>query len=51
MKSSRFFKAAMIAIVPLFPILLFLVFYYAPVERELGISQKIFYFHVPRLFD
>ncbi len=47
MKSSRFFKAAMIAIVPLFPILLFLVFYYAPVERELGISQKIFYFHVP----
>jgi heme exporter protein C len=31
----------------LVPVSLYLVFLYAPVERQLGPSQKIFYYHVP----
>lgn len=31
----------------LFPICIALVFFYAPLEKEMGYVQKIFYFHVP----
>ena len=30
----------------LVPINIYIVFYYAPVERTMGIVQKVFYFHV-----
>ncbi len=32
---------------PLMMVTLYLIFFYADVEREMGIVQKIFYFHVP----
>lgn len=32
---------------PLMLVTLCLIFFYAPIEREMGIVQKIFYFHVP----
>ncbi len=31
----------------LFGVTLYLIFFYAPVEEQMGIAQKIFYFHVP----
>jgi heme exporter protein C len=34
----------------LFPVHLYLIFVYAPVEQQMGIVQKIFYFHVPSAY-
>ena len=34
----------------LFPICIALVFFYAPLEKEMGYVQKIFYFHVPAAY-
>lgn len=34
----------------LFAITLYAIFFYAPVERTMGIVQKIFYFHVPSAY-
>ena len=31
----------------LFPICIWMVFFYAPIEKQMGFVQKIFYFHVP----
>ncbi|MBN2803942.1 MAG: cytochrome c biogenesis protein CcsA [Deltaproteobacteria bacterium] len=30
---------------------LYMIFYYAPVEKQMGIVQKIFYFHVPSAYS
>ncbi len=47
MNSNRLFKTATLAVVPLILLSIYLVFFYAPQEKVLGFSQKIFYFHVP----
>ncbi len=40
--------AALVAI--LFPVQLWAIFVFAPVEEQMGIVQKIFYFHVPSAY-
>ncbi len=40
--------AALVAI--LFPVQLWAIFVHAPVEQQMGIVQKIFYFHVPSAY-
>lgn len=47
MNSSNVFKISTLAVIPLIILSIFLVFFYAPTEKILGFSQKIFYFHVP----
>lgn len=47
MRSSRVFNILTLVLFPLFLLAIYLVFYYAPIEKVLGFSQKIFYFHVP----
>src|SRR4051794_766478 len=40
--------AALVAI--LFPVQLWAIFVHAPIEEQMGIVQKIFYFHVPSAY-
>ncbi|MEF3254078.1 MAG: cytochrome c biogenesis protein CcsA [Deferribacterales bacterium] len=42
-KINRFID---IAVIVLIPVALFYAFIYAPIEKEMGVIQKIFYFHV-----
>ncbi|NSL50231.1 cytochrome c biogenesis protein [Calidifontibacillus erzurumensis] len=45
-KQSKFHQFLVIALFPLMGIALYLIFVWSPVERMMGIVQKIFYFHV-----
>ena len=45
--ADRYRSILRVANLLLVPISLYLVFLYAPIERQLGPSQKIFYYHVP----
>ncbi len=47
MNSRRIFNIVTYALIPLIVLSIYLIFYYAPIEKQLGFNQKIFYFHVP----
>ena len=47
MKSS--FKAAILFV--LIAVTAYLAFYYAPIERSMGVIQKIFYLHISCAFS
>lgn len=49
--SDRAFAALVLAATVLFVVLLQIVFFSAPVEKRMGIVQKIFYFHVPSAYS
>ena len=45
--SATLWSVTLVSTATLFAITLYLVFVVAPVEKQMGIVQKIFYFHVP----
>ena len=47
MKRSNLFTGLSVATIIAFITTIFLIFYYAPIEAEQGIIQKIFYIHIP----
>jgi len=48
MSKNRVYNIALLAIViVMMAIAHYMIFFYAPIEREMGIVQKIFYYHVP----
>ncbi|KKL25721.1 hypothetical protein LCGC14_2402470 [marine sediment metagenome] len=47
MNNRKIFSILTYSLIPLIVSSIWLIFYYAPTEKVLGFSQKIFYFHVP----
>ncbi len=47
MRSRITFYILTLSLIILIPLSIGIIFYYAPIEKVLGFSQKIFYFHVP----
>jgi heme exporter protein C len=50
-RSDLIFGAIMVVATILFVVVLHLVFFATPIEKRMGIVQKIFYFHVPSAYS
>ena len=48
--SATLWSLVLFATLALFAVTLYLIFLVAPVEKQMGIVQKIFYFHVPSAY-
>ena len=48
--STTVWSLVLFATLALFAVTLYLIFVVAPVEKQMGIVQKIFYFHVPSAY-
>ena len=49
-RSTTLWSLTLFATLALFGVILYLIFVIAPVEKQMGIVQKIFYFHVPSAY-
>lgn len=46
MLTSRLYKFSLFLLIPMMTISLYLIFIWSPIEKTMGVVQKIFYFHV-----